>query len=66
MRGDPQAASARLPGRVPARAWSAWLEQTKETRRRRREERLEVIVRMQAEERRARRSGRYVAPRRCP
>jgi hypothetical protein len=64
MRGDPQAASARLPATVPTRSWAAWLEETRERRRRRREERLEVMVRLQAEERRARQTGRYPAPRR--
>jgi hypothetical protein len=68
MRANPQAASARLPARVtaPARTWSAWREQIRERRRRQREERLEIIVRMQAEERRAQRPRRYVMPRRVP
>jgi hypothetical protein len=57
MRGNPQAASLRLRAAVPARRWSAWLEQAQETRRRARLERAEVIARLQADERRARRSG---------
>lgn len=58
MRGDPRAASARLPVVVPARRWSAWLEQVKQRRRERRQERIEVIVRLAAEERRAERMSR--------
>ena len=66
MRGNPQAASARLPARAPApaRPWLARLEQSKEKRRLRREERLEIIARLQDEERRARRPRRYEMPRR--
>ena len=66
MRGDPQAASARLPAptRAPARPWSAWLEQSNEKRRNRRAERLEIAARMQDEQRRARRPRRYEMPRR--
>ncbi|HYB28961.1 MAG TPA: hypothetical protein VEF89_20280 [Solirubrobacteraceae bacterium] len=60
MRGEPQAASARLPAVAPARTWSTRLEQIKERRRRRREEELEVIARLQAQERHARRTGEYV------
>lgn len=66
MRGNPQAASARLPARVPARPWSAWLERNKETRRRRHEERVDVIWRLKDAERRARRPRRYEMPRRLP
>lgn len=66
MRGDSQAASARLPARAPApaRPWSTWLERSKAKRRSRREQRLEVIWRLQDEERRARRPRRYEMPRR--
>jgi hypothetical protein len=60
MRGEPQAASARLPARAPARTWSVRLEQIKERRRRRREEELEVTARLQAQERQARRAETYV------
>ncbi|MBV9336468.1 MAG: hypothetical protein JO243_11295 [Solirubrobacterales bacterium] len=59
MRGQPQAASARLPATLPGRRWSPWLEQTSARRRRAREERLETIERLEAEHRRARRTGEY-------
>jgi hypothetical protein len=59
MRGQPQAASTRLPAALPGRRWSAWLEQTKDRRRRLRAERLETIVRLQSEQRRTQRSGEY-------
>lgn len=65
MRGDPQAASARLPARAPARRWSAWLAQGQERRRRARMEALEVTERLRAEQRRSRRSGEY-APKTRP
>jgi hypothetical protein len=58
MSGDPQAASARLQVTVPARRWSARLEQVKQRWRERRQERVEMIVRMEAEERSARRASR--------
>jgi hypothetical protein len=58
MRGDPRAASARLPAVVPARRWSAWVEQGKQRRRERRHERAEAIVRLQAQEPGARRTPR--------
>jgi hypothetical protein len=57
MRGDSQVAPARLRSFVPARSWAARLEQVKQRRRQRRDERLEVIVRLQDEQRRARRAG---------
>ncbi len=59
MRGNSQAASARLRAESPARRWSAWLASAQEERRRTRLEKLETIVRMQAETRRARRSGQH-------
>ena len=59
MRGQPQAASARLPAALPGRRWSTWLEQIADRRRRAREARLETIERLEAEQRRARRSGEY-------
>ena len=59
MRGQSQAASARLPATPPGRRWSGWLEQTRERRRRGREQRLETIERLEAEQRRARRTGEY-------
>lgn len=58
MQGDPQAASARLHAAVPARRWSARVEQIKQRWRERRQERVELIVRMEAEERSARRPSR--------
>ena len=59
MRGQPQAASARLPATLPGRRWSGWLEQTRERRRRTRVEQLKTIERLQSEQRRARRTGEY-------
>jgi hypothetical protein len=60
MRGDPEVARARVPLVMPARSWSARLEQIRQTRRQRRDERLEVSMRLQAEQRQARRTGRRV------
>ena len=59
MRGNSQAASARLRPIAPARRWSSWLMRAPEQRRRARLEELETVVRMQAETRRARQSGEY-------
>ena len=59
MRGNSQAASARLRPDTPARRWSAWLTRTREERSRTRMERLETIARMQDEARRAGRAGAY-------
>lgn len=59
MRGDPQVARTRVPLVVPARTWSARLEQIKQRRRQRREEQVEVVARLAAEDRRARRTGTY-------
>ncbi|MGP0035167.1 MAG: hypothetical protein ACLP4R_11420 [Solirubrobacteraceae bacterium] len=58
MRGDPQAVSARLRAVVPARRWSARVEQVKQRRRERRLERAEMIVRLGAEEPRPQRASR--------
>ena len=66
MRGQSQAASARLLAAVPSRRWSTLLEETSQRRRRRRQERLEVIVRLDAEQRRGRRSGGYTPDFRHP
>ncbi len=60
MRGNPQAASARLLAVAPTRRWSAWLVRAQERRSRTQVEALEVIERLRAEERRGRRSGEYV------
>ncbi|MBV9417663.1 MAG: hypothetical protein JO363_21940 [Solirubrobacterales bacterium] len=57
MRGYSQAVSARLRAVTPGRHWSAWLEQTIERRRQLGAQRLEVIERLQREQREARRSG---------
>ena len=65
MRGNPQAASARLPAAAPARRWTARLAQAQDRRRRARLEALEVTERLRAEERRRRRSGEY-APEMLP
>ena len=59
MRGNPQATSLRLRAAAPGGRWSAWLAQAQENRRRARLEQAEVIVRVQEDERRARRGGRY-------
>jgi hypothetical protein len=59
MRGNPQAASARLPARAPGRRWPAWLAQAQERRSRARIEALEITERLRAEQRRSRRSGEY-------
>ena len=45
MRGNSQAASARLRPDTPAQRWSAWLTRTREERSRTRMERLETIAR---------------------
>jgi hypothetical protein len=66
MRGQPQAASTRLPAALPGRRWSAWLEQTKERRRRLHAERLETIEWLQSEERRTRRWGEHAPNLRRP
>jgi hypothetical protein len=58
MRGEPQAASARLQSVLPARRWPGRLEQVKQRQRERRQERAEMIVRMEAEQRSARRPPR--------
>ena len=59
MRGYTQAVSARLLAIAPGRRWSTWLEHTKQTRAHRRGEQLELIERLDAEQRRARRAGEY-------
>ena len=59
MRGDPRVAPARLRLVVPAPTSVGKLDDARERRRRRRAERLEVIARLEAEERRLRRTGPY-------
>jgi hypothetical protein len=61
MRGNSQAASLRLRATAPARRWSAWLTQARERRAQARLDELEVIERLRAEARRARRSGEHRA-----
>jgi hypothetical protein len=58
MRGDPKA-STRLLASGPGRRWSAWRVHTKRRKLALRNEQLEVIERLGAEERRARRTGEY-------
>ena len=65
MRGNSQTASARLRATTPARRTSAWLIRAQAKRRWALLEQLETIARLEAEERRARRSGAY-APRLRP
>ena len=61
MRGQPQAAGARLLAVLPGRRWSSWSVPARRRPRLTAEERIVIIERLQAEERAARRSGRYVA-----
>jgi hypothetical protein len=61
MRGDPQAVSSRLLAVLPGRRWSSRPPSVSRGPRLTPEERIEMIHRLQAEERAARRSGRYVA-----
>jgi hypothetical protein len=61
MRGDSQAASARLLADVSGRRWAAWLSEADRALREARAERLEVVERLVSEQRRARRAGEYVA-----
>jgi hypothetical protein len=59
MRGNSQAASARLRATTPARRQPAWLVRAQAKRRWAMLEQLETIARLEAETRRARRSGEY-------
>ena len=61
MRGDPQAAGARLLAVLPGRRWSSWSAPIERKARLTAEERVENIARIAAEERADQRSGRYVA-----
>lgn len=65
MRGNSQTASARLRAITPARRGSTWLIRAQAKRRWAMLEQLETIARLEAEARRARRSGEY-APRLRP
>ena len=59
MRGNSQTASARLRVTTPVRRRSAWLIRAQAKRRWALLEQLETIARLEAEERRARRTGEY-------
>lgn len=59
MRGNSQAASARLRATTPARRRSTWLIRAQAKRRWAMLERLETIARLEAEARRARQKGEY-------
>jgi hypothetical protein len=59
MRGDLQAAGVRPLPRVPRRRWFEWIRALRRDHRRRRLRQVEVIERLAAEERRARRRGAY-------
>jgi hypothetical protein len=61
MRGDPQAVSSRLLAVLPGRRWASWSASVERKPRVTAEERIATIERLAAEERAARRSGRYVA-----
>jgi hypothetical protein len=65
MRGNSQAASARLRADSLAQRWTASLTRARQQRRRARLEELETIARMRAETRRAMSSGQH-APRLRP
>ena len=60
MRGDPQAAGARLLPMLRVR-WPSWFTPVERKPRVTAEERIATIERLDREERAARRSGRYVA-----
>ena len=61
MRGDPQAVSSRLLAVLPGRRWASWSASVERKPRVTAEKRIATIERLAAEERAARRSGRYVA-----
>ena len=61
MRGDPQAVSSRLLAVLPGGRWPSRPARASRRPRVTPEERLEVIERLEAQERAARRSGRDVA-----
>jgi hypothetical protein len=61
MRGDPQAAGARLLAVLPGRRWSSPAAPIQRKPRVTAEERIETIERLDREARAARRSGQYVA-----
>jgi hypothetical protein len=60
MRGDPQAVGTRLLTVLPGRRWSSRPARAERRPRMTAAERIVITERLQAEERAARRSGRYV------
>ena len=66
MRGDLQAASARSLPRAPRRRWSQWISALRRDHRQARLRRIELIERLTAEQRRARRTGEYNPAARAP
>jgi hypothetical protein len=59
MRGDLQAAGLGSLPRAPRRRWSQWIGTLRRNRRQAQLRRLEVIERMAAEQRQARRRGEH-------
>jgi hypothetical protein len=59
MRGDLQAAGLRSLPRAPRRRWSEWIGTLRRNHRQARLRRLELIERLAAEQRQARRQGEY-------
>lgn len=60
MRGEPQVGGARLPAVLTGRRRFSWSRPAGRRPRITPEERIEIIARLQAEERAARRAGQYV------
>jgi len=61
MRGELQVGGARLPAALPGRRWLSWPRPARPRPRVTPEERIVIIARLEAEERAARRAGRYVS-----
>ena len=66
MRGDLTAAGQRSLPRAPRRHWSEWIRSLRRRRREARLRRLEVIERLAAEQRHARRTGEHKPTLRTP
>jgi len=60
MRGESQATSIRSWPLVSRQSWSSWITEARGRRHALRTERLETIARLEAEQRRAQRSGEYL------
>jgi hypothetical protein len=60
MRGDPRTMSLRSSVVVPSRGWSTWIRRPARWPRRSREDKVELIARLDREERRRRQTGEYV------